>query len=146
MVQFETTVRLTVGETYNGHLVNCDNWMNINLKQVVCTSADGEKFWKIPEIYIRGNTVKYMRAPDEVIDKVKSDWRDRLNTRNRGGQQSRGGQRGGRGGQQQGRGGYSGDRGSDRSGKGSDRGGRGGSRGGRGGNQGGRGGSRGRGQ
>ena len=27
-------VELKNGETYNGHLVNCDNWMNINLREV----------------------------------------------------------------------------------------------------------------
>jgi len=31
-------VELKNGETYNGHLVNCDNWMNINLRDVICTS------------------------------------------------------------------------------------------------------------
>ena len=27
----------------------------------------------MPEAYIRGNTIKYLRVPDEVIDKVKDD-------------------------------------------------------------------------
>jgi len=31
-------VELKNGDTYNGHLVNCDNWMNINLRDVICTS------------------------------------------------------------------------------------------------------------
>lgn len=31
-------VELKNGETYNGHLVSCDNWMNINLREVICTS------------------------------------------------------------------------------------------------------------
>jgi len=31
-------VELKNGETYNGHLVNCDNWMNVNLRDVICTS------------------------------------------------------------------------------------------------------------
>ena len=31
-------MELKNGETYNGHLVNCDNWMNISLKEVICTS------------------------------------------------------------------------------------------------------------
>ena len=26
-------VELKNGETYNGHLVSCDNWMNINLRE-----------------------------------------------------------------------------------------------------------------
>merc|ERR1711953_5163 len=60
-------VELKNGETYNGHLVSCDNWMNINLREVICTSRDGDRFWRMPECYIRGSTVKYLRIPDEVI-------------------------------------------------------------------------------
>ena len=75
-------VELKNGETYNGHLVSCDNWMNINLRevsahqsqccfsvspmnlfyrQVICTSRDGDKFWRMPECYIRGSNIKYLR-------------------------------------------------------------------------------------
>ena len=35
---FSQLVELKNGETYNGHLVSCDNWMNINLREVICTS------------------------------------------------------------------------------------------------------------
>ena len=31
-------MELKNGETYNGHLVSCDNWMNINMREVICTS------------------------------------------------------------------------------------------------------------
>ena len=34
--------------------------MNINLRDVICTSRDGDRFWKLPECYIRGNTIKYI--------------------------------------------------------------------------------------
>uniref|UniRef100_A0A1B0CSM5 U6 snRNA-associated Sm-like protein LSm4 n=1 Tax=Lutzomyia longipalpis TaxID=7200 RepID=A0A1B0CSM5_LUTLO len=66
-------VELKNGETYNGHLVSCDTWMNINLREVICTSKDGDRFWRMPECYIRGSTIKYLRIPDEVIDMVKED-------------------------------------------------------------------------
>lgn len=66
-------MELKNGETYNGHLVSCDTWMNINLREVICTSKDGDKFWRMPECYIRGSTIKYLRIPDEVIDMVKED-------------------------------------------------------------------------
>ncbi|KAL0858048.1 hypothetical protein Bca101_063202 [Brassica carinata] len=74
-------VELKNGETYNGHLVNCDTWMNIHLREVICTSKvlycsispsllilcpDGDRFWRMPECYIRGNTIKYLRVPDEI--------------------------------------------------------------------------------
>lgn len=32
---------------------------------------DGDRFWRMPEAYIRGNTIKYLRVPDEVLDKAK---------------------------------------------------------------------------
>ncbi|KAL0273677.1 UNVERIFIED_CONTAM: hypothetical protein PYX00_006301 [Menopon gallinae] len=90
-------VELKNGETYNGHLVSCDNWMNINLRDVICTSRDGDKFWKMPECYIRGTTIKYLRIPDEVIDMVKEE--AVLKSRGRGEMKGRGttAQRGGRG-------------------------------------------------
>ncbi|KAJ4847438.1 hypothetical protein Tsubulata_030681, partial [Turnera subulata] len=70
-------VELKNGETYNGHLVNCDTWMNIHLREVICTSKDGDRFWRMPECYIRGNTIKYLRVPDEVIDKVQEETKNR---------------------------------------------------------------------
>ena len=66
-------VELKNGETYNGHLVNCDNWMNIHLRDVICTSRDGDRFWRMPECFIRGSVVKYLRIPDEVIEMVKEE-------------------------------------------------------------------------
>jgi small nuclear ribonucleoprotein (snRNP)-like protein len=59
-------VELKNGETYNGHLVNCDTWMNLHLREVICTSKDGDRFWRMAECYVRGNTVKYLRVPPEV--------------------------------------------------------------------------------
>lgn len=47
----------------------------------------------MPECYIRGTTIKYLRIPDEVIDMVK----DESTIKNRG----RGDMKGGRGGQNQ---------------------------------------------
>ncbi|XP_064476639.1 U6 snRNA-associated Sm-like protein LSm4 [Ornithodoros turicata] len=119
-------VELKNGETYNGHLVNCDNWMNINLREVICTSRDGDKFWRMPECYIRGSTIKYLRIPDEVIDMVKEEVQ--MKSRGRGDGGKRGGGPGGRGGRGAPRGGTFGGRGGGRGGPG--RGGQG--RGGRG--------------
>ena len=51
-------VELKNGETFNGHLINCDNFMNITLREVYQTSADGDRFWKLKECYIRGSTVR----------------------------------------------------------------------------------------
>jgi small nuclear ribonucleoprotein (snRNP)-like protein len=56
-------VELKNGETFNGHLVNCDNFMNITLREVYQTSADGDRFWKVKECYIRGSTVCLTLSP-----------------------------------------------------------------------------------
>lgn len=89
-------VELKNGETYNGHLVSCDNWMNINLREVICTSRDGDRFWRMPECYIRGSTIKYLRIPDEVIDMVKEEVIQK--SKGRGEMKGRGGPQRGRGG------------------------------------------------
>ncbi|ROT40737.1 Sm-like ribonucleo protein [Sodiomyces alkalinus F11] len=103
-------VELKNGETLNGHLVMCDTWMNLTLKEVVQTSPEGDKFVRIPEVYVKGNNIKYLRVPDEIIEIVKENQQNH----------QQGGFRGGRGG---GGGGHRGDHG----GRGGDRG-----RGGRG--------------
>jgi len=113
-------VELKNGETYNGHLVNCDTWMNIHLREVICTSKDGDRFWRMPECYIRGNTIKYLRVPDEVIDKVQEEKRiDRkppVTGRGRG--RGRGEEADGRGPPKGGGRGYQGDGGSRGGGRG----------------------------
>eukprot|EP00545_Synedropsis_sp_CCMP1620_P010335 CAMPEP_0119005730 /NCGR_PEP_ID=MMETSP1176-20130426/1897_1 /TAXON_ID=265551 /ORGANISM="Synedropsis recta cf, Strain CCMP1620" /LENGTH=178 /DNA_ID=CAMNT_0006957571 /DNA_START=122 /DNA_END=659 /DNA_ORIENTATION=+ len=63
-------VELKSGETYNGRLVSCDAWMNMNLREVICTSKDGDKFFKLPTCYIRGSAVKYLRLPPDLVDKA----------------------------------------------------------------------------
>ncbi|CAG7835262.1 unnamed protein product [Allacma fusca] len=122
-------VELKNGETYNGHLQACDGWMNICLRDVICTSRDGDKFWRMPECYIRGTNIKYLRIPDEVIELVKEE---QTSNSSGGGRGRGGGFRGGRGGTRGrgGRGGLTGRPGLGSSGGGGDRG---GGRGGRGG-------------
>ncbi|KAJ3321484.1 RNA processing protein [Boothiomyces sp. JEL0866] len=95
-------VELKNGDSYNGHLITCDAWMNIILKEVIFTSKDGDKFQRIPEIYIRGNTIKYLRIPDKIVDNVRIEqeraaqqggFQKRSNDRNqrgKGGRDSRG--------------------------------------------------------
>lgn len=81
-------VELKNGETLNGHLVNCDTYMNLTLKEVVQTSPEGDKFFRLPEAYIRGNNVRLNglihTAPLEKSGNIQ-DWRltvvcDRSNT------------------------------------------------------------------
>ena len=63
-------VELKGGDTYNGRLVSCDSWMNMNLTDVICTSKDGDRFWKLPSCYIRGSAIKYLRLPPELFEKA----------------------------------------------------------------------------
>ena len=60
---------------------------------------DGDRFWRMPECYIRGSTIKYLRIPDEVIDMVKEEVIQK--SKGRGEVRGRGGPRGGRGGRGQ---------------------------------------------
>ena len=55
-------VELKSGETLNGLLVACDTWMNLTLKEVIQTSSTGDKFMRLPEIYVRGSTVCVLYA------------------------------------------------------------------------------------
>ncbi|KAK7956024.1 uncharacterized protein PG986_005246 [Apiospora aurea] len=106
-------VELKNGETLNGHLVQCDTWMNLTLKEVIQTSPEGDKFVRLPEVYIKGNNllqIKYLRVPDEIIDLVKDQQQNQQGGfrggrgGGRGDHGGRGGDRGGRGGRGQGRG------------------------------------------
>ncbi|KAI5240146.1 hypothetical protein E4T43_06288 [Aureobasidium subglaciale] len=89
-------VELKNGETLNGHLVSCDTYMNLTLKEVIQTSPEGDRFFRLPECYVRGNNIKYLRMEDEIVDLVKDQ------------QASQQAARGGRGGGQGGRGDHSG--------------------------------------
>lgn len=62
-------IELKNGETIVGQLTNVDNWMNLTLANVTHTSASDAV--KLPEIYVRGNFIKYIKLQDDVIDKVK---------------------------------------------------------------------------
>ncbi|RYP44600.1 hypothetical protein DL768_008949 [Monosporascus sp. mg162] len=50
-------VELKNGETLNGHLIQCDTWMNLTLKEVIQTSPEADKFVRLPEVYVKGNNV-----------------------------------------------------------------------------------------
>ncbi|KAK5007588.1 hypothetical protein LTR28_005102 [Elasticomyces elasticus] len=106
-------VELKNGETLNGHLISCDTWMNLTLTEVIQTTPDGEKFFRMSEVYVRGNNIKYLRVPDEIIDSVKEQQQTQQASRGssrlamglRGDFGSRGDRgRGGRGGRGRGRG------------------------------------------
>lgn len=69
-------MELKNGEAYNGKMEACDTWMNMHLREVICTAKDGEKFWRMKEVFIRGNTIKYIRVPEDTMGKAL-DWQAR---------------------------------------------------------------------
>ena len=87
---FHMLTMVAVGST--SHYTSCILLFAIPMSENDGTlSQDGDKFWKMPECYIRGSTIKYLRIPDEIIDMVKEEvQRPRGEGRGRG--------RGGRGG------------------------------------------------
>jgi U6 snRNA-associated Sm-like protein LSm4 len=108
------------------------------MKEVIQTSAEGDKFFRLDEAYVRGNNVclkqigggavrcrrrltdialqiKYIRVSDDIVDTLKEQQqRDQANRQQQGrGDHQRGGfggrgDRGGRGGRGRGRGGRGG--------------------------------------
>uniref|UniRef100_A0A7E4V437 U6 snRNA-associated Sm-like protein LSm4 n=1 Tax=Panagrellus redivivus TaxID=6233 RepID=A0A7E4V437_PANRE len=66
-------IELKSGETYNGHMVSVDSFMNIHLRDAICTSKDGDQFHRVPEIFLRGGCVKVFRISPEAVVKLKED-------------------------------------------------------------------------
>lgn len=44
--------------------------MNMNLRDVICTSRDGDRFWKLPSCYIRGSAINYLRLPPDLLNEL----------------------------------------------------------------------------
>jgi U6 snRNA-associated Sm-like protein LSm4 len=95
-------IELKSGETYNGHLVATDAYMNVTVADVICTAASGDRFWKLPQANIRGAAIKYLRLPETCLDlAMEEEKQQQLEPRGggrRGGATDgpRGGGRGGR--------------------------------------------------
>ncbi|EHK99561.1 putative U6 snRNA-associated Sm-like protein LSm4 [Glarea lozoyensis 74030] len=66
-------VELKNGETLNGHLVTCDTWMNLTLKEVVQTSPDGDKFYRLPEVYVKGNNSRSNSKDSRTVDTEEAE-------------------------------------------------------------------------
>lgn len=44
-------IELKNGETYNGVLISCDSWMNVHLRDAICTSKV-RMFYEYPVILL----------------------------------------------------------------------------------------------
>ena len=80
-------VELKSGETYNGHLVSTDAYMNVTVSDVICTAAAGDKFFKLASANIRGSAIKYLRLPDDCLQIAQQEDEKQQNdaTTSRGG-------------------------------------------------------------
>ena len=60
------------GESYDGTLLGCDNYMNISLKDVIRTTTTGQ-FAKFDKVFIRGNHVKSIQLSEEILEKYQAE-------------------------------------------------------------------------
>ncbi|KAH7830609.1 U6 snRNA-associated Sm-like protein LSm4 [Monocercomonoides exilis] len=72
-VNHPVMIELKNGETYNGKLSSCDFLMNVTLSDVICTSKDALRFWKIESCSIRGNVIKSIRVTDDTLALAQID-------------------------------------------------------------------------
>ncbi|KAF0689841.1 Aste57867_18753 [Aphanomyces stellatus] len=59
----QITLELKNGEVYRGHLVESEDSMNCQLKQVTLTGRDGQ-ISRLEQVYVRGSQVKLFILPD----------------------------------------------------------------------------------
>jgi U6 snRNA-associated Sm-like protein LSm4 len=61
-------VELRSGESLQGTLLSADEWMNLVLGGgVIRTSAGGDQFWKVPQVVVRGNSVRSVNVPPASV-------------------------------------------------------------------------------
>ncbi|CAE8642674.1 unnamed protein product [Polarella glacialis] len=63
-------VELKNGDSYSGTLAAVDNLMNIRLEDAVFTPRSEHKFERLKECTIRGQFVKFVRFPDDILDRL----------------------------------------------------------------------------
>lgn len=63
-------VELKNGDSYSGTLAAVDNLMNIRLENTVFTPLGSQRFERLKECTIRGQFVKFVRFPDNVLDSL----------------------------------------------------------------------------
>ncbi|ETV99459.1 hypothetical protein H310_08142 [Aphanomyces invadans] len=96
------TLELKNGEIYRGHLVESEDSMNCQLKQVTLTGRDGQ-ISRLEQVYIRGSQVKLFILPDllqksplfKKVQALKKPDQDKKQRKGKGGGRGRGRGRGG---------------------------------------------------
>ncbi|RPA81036.1 Sm-like ribonucleo protein [Ascobolus immersus RN42] len=57
------TLELTSGQVFRGKLIEVEDNMNVQLKDVTCTARDG-RVSHLEQVYIRGSHVRFFIVPD----------------------------------------------------------------------------------
>ncbi|KAF2851494.1 Sm-like ribonucleoprotein [Plenodomus tracheiphilus IPT5] len=57
------TLEITSGEVYRGKLIEAEDNMNVQLKDITVTARDG-RVSHLEQVYIRGSHVRYFIVPD----------------------------------------------------------------------------------
>jgi small nuclear ribonucleoprotein D3 len=57
------TVEVKAGSVYRGKLLDAEDSMNLQLKDIACTGRDG-RVTHLDQIYIRGSQIRFIVVPD----------------------------------------------------------------------------------
>ncbi|CCC69299.1 hypothetical protein NCAS_0C03090 [Naumovozyma castellii] len=57
------SIELTTGETYRGKLIESEDNMNVQLRDVVVTQTDS-KITRMDHVFVRGSHIKFFVVPD----------------------------------------------------------------------------------
>ncbi|KAK3308777.1 small nuclear ribonucleoprotein Sm D3 [Chaetomium strumarium] len=57
------TLEITSGQTYRGKLIEAEDNMNVQLKDITVTARDG-RVSHLEQVYIRGSHVRFFIVPD----------------------------------------------------------------------------------
>uniref|UniRef100_A0A7S4R6Q8 U6 snRNA-associated Sm-like protein LSm4 n=1 Tax=Alexandrium monilatum TaxID=311494 RepID=A0A7S4R6Q8_9DINO len=90
-----TLVELKNGDSYSGTLAAVDNLMNIRLEDTIFTPRGSERFERLKECTIRGQFVKFVRFPDNILDFIEEQQEAARAAAALSGKRGRGGGKGG---------------------------------------------------
>lgn len=57
------TLEITSGQVYRGHLLEAEDNMNVQLKDITVTARDG-RVSHLDQVYIRGSHIRFIIVPD----------------------------------------------------------------------------------
>ena len=57
------TIELKNGSLYRGKLIDAEDSMNVQLKDITCTARDG-RVSHLDQVYVRGSQVRFIIVPD----------------------------------------------------------------------------------